>query len=265
MQPPSIQVREFKAKLSHYLALAGKGQPLRIRSHNTLIAEVTGVPPDRLSNWLLSGAASWSGGKSAGAALALSAGGTLSGQVVDNRGCISVCFQEGFMTRPSTPKLEITVSRSDKMLAHRNDRLRSDNTAHCKHCFRVCEDTGTPVGVYKAGKWIKDKTNSTHGPTPWSRDPWGNPYGPFFLPLNDAKTGKYTTYGIHGTRGPRAGNFEKPPLPQGLMSFFVGDDEAKFLYCSHGCVRVSNPNISKIFELTTQPKYAGTTISVTIK
>ena len=89
MQRPSIQVHESKAKLSHYLARAGKGQPLRIRWHNTVIAEVTGVPPaspNRLSNWLLSGAASWSGGKSAVAALPLSAGGTLSGQVVDNRG-----------------------------------------------------------------------------------------------------------------------------------------------------------------------------------
>lgn len=89
MQPPSIQVREFKAKLSHYLALAGKGQPLRIRSHNTIIAQVIGVPletPDRLSNWMLSGAASWSGGKPAGAALALSPGGSVSEQVIDDRG-----------------------------------------------------------------------------------------------------------------------------------------------------------------------------------
>ncbi|WP_293370273.1 hypothetical protein [Nevskia sp.] len=89
MQPTSIQIREFKAKLSHYLALAGKGQPLRIRSHNKVIAEVTGEPPassDRLSNWLLSGAAIWSGGKPVGAPLALSAGSNLSGQVVDDRG-----------------------------------------------------------------------------------------------------------------------------------------------------------------------------------
>ena len=169
------------------------------------------------------------------------------------------------MTRLSTPKLEIIVSRSDKMLSLIEAVSSAVTTLLTASIVSGCEDTGTPVGVYKAGKWIKDKTNSTHGPTPWSKDPWGNPHGPFFLPLNDAKTGKYTTYGIHGTRGPRAGNFEKPPLPQGLMSFFVGDDEAKFLYCSHGCVRVSNQNISKVFELTTQSKYAGMTISVTIK
>ncbi|WP_293370275.1 L,D-transpeptidase [Nevskia sp.] len=169
------------------------------------------------------------------------------------------------MTRSSTPKLEITVSRSDKMLSLVETIGSAATTLLTASIVSGCEDTGTPAGVYKAGKWIKDKTNSTHGPTPWSQNPWGNPYGPFFLPLNDAKTGKYTTYGIHGTRGPRAGNFEKPPLPQGLMRFFVGEDEAKFLYCSHGCIRVSNQNISKIFELTTKPKYAGTTISVTIK
>ncbi|MDH4458700.1 MAG: hypothetical protein QE272_08375 [Nevskia sp.] len=90
MQPTSIQVREFKARLSHYLALAGKGQPLRIRAHSTVIAQVTGVPaesPDRLSNWLLSGAATWSGGKPAGVAQRLCAGaGELAGQVLDDRG-----------------------------------------------------------------------------------------------------------------------------------------------------------------------------------
>jgi hypothetical protein len=42
----------------------------------------------------------------------------------------------------------------------------------------------------------------------------------------------------------------------------IGDDEVKYLYCSHGCVRLSNQNISKLFELTTQARYAGVTILV---
>lgn len=169
------------------------------------------------------------------------------------------------MTRPSVPRLEVSVSRSDKTFTLVETVDSKSTTLLTADIVSGCEDTGTPAGSYKAGKWIKDKTNPSHGPTPWSKDPWGNPYGPYFLPLNDPKTGKYTTYGIHGTRGPLAGNFEKPPLPQGLMSFFVNDEEAKYLYCSHGCVRMSNQNISKIFELTTKPRYAGSTISVTIK
>jgi hypothetical protein len=128
-----------------------------------------------------------------------------------------------------------------------------------------CEDTGTPAGQYKAGKWIKDKTNPAHGPTPWSKDPWANPYGPYFLPLNNPNTGAYTTYGIHGPRCPLTGNFEKPPVPEGLLRLFVDRDDAKFLYCSHGCVRLSNQNITKLFELTTQPRYAGMSILVTIE
>jgi lipoprotein-anchoring transpeptidase ErfK/SrfK len=169
------------------------------------------------------------------------------------------------MTKPNIPKLAITVSRVDRSLALVETVSTASTTLLTAQIVSGCDDTGTPAGSYKGGKWIKDKTNITHGPTPWSKDPWRNPYGPYFLPLNDAKTGKYTTYGIHGTRGPLAGNFEKPPLPQGLMSFFVGEEESKFLYCSHGCVRISNQNITKLFELTTKQKYAGTTIFISIQ
>ena len=169
------------------------------------------------------------------------------------------------MTKAPAPELEIVVSRSAKTLTLTETLGTAKTVLLTAGVVSGCEDTGTPLGSYKSGKWIKDKTNPAHGPKPWSKDPWGNPYGPYFLPLNDSKTGKYTTYGIHGTRGPLIGNFEKPPLPHGLMSFFLGDDEAKYLYCSHGCVRLSNQNITKLFELTTQAKYVGVTIAVTIK
>jgi lipoprotein-anchoring transpeptidase ErfK/SrfK len=161
--------------------------------------------------------------------------------------------------------LDIVVSRSDKILTLTETLSSIRTVALTASVVSGCEDTGTPAGSYKGGKWIKDKTNPTHGPKPWSKDVWGNPYGPYFLPLNDAKTGKYTTYGIHGTRGPLFGNFEQPPLPQGLVSVFIGDDAAKYLYCSHGCVRLSNQNIVKLFERTSQAKYVGVTVSVTIK
>lgn len=70
------------------------------------------------------------------------------------------------------------------------------------------------------------------------------------------------TYGIHRTRGPMFGNFEKPPLPQSVLSWFMADDSAQFLYCSHGCVRLSNQNIEKLFKLTTQAGFAGIKIRV---
>lgn len=159
--------------------------------------------------------------------------------------------------------LNIVVSRSAKTLTL-TERVDTEvNVLMTADIVSGCEDTATPKGSYTSGKWIKDKTNPSHGAIPWSKDPWGNPYGPYFLPLNDAKTGRYTTYGIHGTRGPVAGDFEKPPLPQSLMEFFVGKD-AKYLYCSHGCVRLSNQNIIKLFEITTASKYIGTTIRVTV-
>ncbi len=169
------------------------------------------------------------------------------------------------MAKPSTPSLEIVVSRSNKTLTLSETVGATKTVLLTASVVSGCEDKGTPAGSYQAGKWIKDKTNPTHGPTPWSKDLWGNPYGPYFLPLNNSKTGKYTTYGIHGTRGPLVGGFEKPPLPEELLRLFVGDNEAKYLYCSHGCVRLSNQNVTKMFELTTQAKYAGVTIAVTIK
>ena len=114
--------------------------------------------------------------------------------------------------------LRIRISKADRSLnlVHENDG--KEGLLMKASVVAGCDGTGTPSGTFRGGKWIKDKTNPMHGPTPWSKDPWGNPYGPYFLPLNDAKTDRYTTYGIHGTRGPMFGNFEKPPLPQVLLS-----------------------------------------------
>ena len=168
------------------------------------------------------------------------------------------------MSKPPVILLEIVVTLSSKTLELTETIGAVKTVLLTASVVSGCDATGTPAGLYKGGKWIKDKTNPSHGPTPWSKDPWRNPYGPYFLPLNDSKTGKYTTYGIHGTRGPLFGNFEKPPLPKSLIDIFVGDD-AKYLYCSHGCVRLSNQNITTLFNLTTQPKYLGVTISIAIK
>lgn len=154
------------------------------------------------------------------------------------------------------PVLEIRVVRSQRVLTlHHNPSAGERKLLLEADIVSGCDDSATPPGAYKAGKWIKDKTNSVHGPVPWSKDRWANPYGPYFLPLHDAKTDRYTTYGIHGTRGPMAGNFEKPPMPEALARWFMDEETAKYLYCSHGCIRLSNQNIEKLFQLTTQPQF----------
>ena len=122
-----------------------------------------------------------------------------------------------------------------------------------------CEGNDTPKGKFIAGKFIKDKTNAKFGPIPWSKDPWGNPYGPYFLQILNLK-GVYTTYGIHGTRGfdGALGSFEKPPVPKWMLGLFIEEDAVKYSYCSHGCIRVSNKNIAKLFTLVTKHRASST-------
>ena len=160
--------------------------------------------------------------------------------------------------------LRIRVKLSEKKLSLMEESSRDGKTLLVADIVSGCEGSGTPPGHYKAGKWIKDKTHVVHGPEPWSKSPWTNPYGPFFLELLDAKTGKYTTYGIHGTRGPMFGGFEKPPLPEWALQPFLGED-AKYLYCSHGCIRLSNQNITRLFELTARPENLRATIPITVE
>lgn len=154
--------------------------------------------------------------------------------------------------------MHIQVDLEGKRLTYR----KGDTLVFDFAILSGCEGSATPVGEYKAGNWVKDKTNAQHGPTAWSKDPWGNPYGPYFLPIH-TKAGKYTTYGIHGTRGPGWSPFLAPPVPQGLLGFFTSDDSAKFLYCSHGCIRVANPDIQKLFAATMGPDTKKMTISIT--
>ena len=118
-----------------------------------------------------------------------------------------------------------------------------------------CPDYDTPEGTFAAGAWIKNKTNPKYGPIPWDKDR-KNPYGPWFLPIN--KQGKYTSYGIHGTAGYGWSPFLTPPIPRGIMEWI--DDENRFLYCSHGCVRMSNPDIEELHSLL--PNSVGTEISI---
>jgi RHS repeat-associated protein len=107
-----------------------------------------------------------------------------------------------------------------------------------------CDKYETPEGDFQAGDWIEDKTNPEYGPIPWSED-FTNPYGPWFLPINDLN-GQYTTYGIHGTAGPGWYWNPAPPFP----GLWPGD----FWECSHGCVRLSNRGIYKLHDLLPNPR-----------
>ena len=92
--PPASQrvpIREFKARLSHYLAQAGAGHGvIEITSHRRVVARVTGVPSEAgegIARLVAAGAASWRGGKPAGAAIRLAKRGrSLSELVLDDRG-----------------------------------------------------------------------------------------------------------------------------------------------------------------------------------
>jgi lipoprotein-anchoring transpeptidase ErfK/SrfK len=131
----------------------------------------------------------------------------------------------------------------------------------------------TPTGTFKAGDWEKDKTNTEYGPVPWSESPWRNPYGPWFLRIL-YKDGSYTKYGIHGTRGPGWYWDPEPPIPesevlkilqyskQNLDKHGINIDEThytnfqdqiKYLYHSHGCIRLSNRDIQQLHDLIPSP------------
>ena len=88
--PQRIPIREFKARLSHYLALAGRRGSVEITSHRKVVARVTGVPPEAgegIARLVSTGAVSWQGGKPKGAAIRLAKrGSSVSEMVLEDRG-----------------------------------------------------------------------------------------------------------------------------------------------------------------------------------
>jgi len=85
-----VSVREFKARLSHYLSEARAGRTVEVSSHRKVIARVTGVPDDSDSGpqrLVALGAATWEGGKPEGDEIRLQAGGRETSEIVmDQRG-----------------------------------------------------------------------------------------------------------------------------------------------------------------------------------
>lgn len=85
-----VSIREFKSHLSQYVEQAQAGQPIELTSYRKVVARIVGVPPTESSGvarLLATGAGSWKGGKPAGAALELQAGGKqMSALVLEDRG-----------------------------------------------------------------------------------------------------------------------------------------------------------------------------------
>jgi len=85
-----VSIRELKAHLSKYISQAQAGQGFEITSHRKVVARVIGVPTasdSGVARLLACGAATWTGGKPAGASLRLSAKGTpVSQMVMEDRG-----------------------------------------------------------------------------------------------------------------------------------------------------------------------------------
>ena len=73
------------------------------------------------------------------------------------------------MSKPPIISHDIAVSLSDKSLVLTETLGTVKTVLLNASIVSGCYATGTPSGVYKGGKWIKDKANPSHGPVPWSR------------------------------------------------------------------------------------------------
>ena len=85
-----VSIQEFKSHLSQYVNQARSGQLIELTSHRKVVARLAGVPSGEVvgvSRLLATGAATWQGGKPAGAALKLQPKGTtVSKMVLEDRG-----------------------------------------------------------------------------------------------------------------------------------------------------------------------------------
>jgi prevent-host-death family protein len=88
--PQRVPIREFKARLSHYLAQAGTRGVIEVTSHRKVVARVTGVPPEAgegIARLIAKGVVSWEGGKPKGAAIRLAKRGRpVSEMALEDRG-----------------------------------------------------------------------------------------------------------------------------------------------------------------------------------
>lgn len=85
-----VSMHEFKAHLAQYISQAQSGELIELTSHRKVVARLVGVArsgESGVSRLLAAGAASWQGGKPAGAALSLREHGkSVSAMVIEDRG-----------------------------------------------------------------------------------------------------------------------------------------------------------------------------------
>jgi len=73
--------------------------------------------------------------------------------------------------------------------------------------------------------------------------------------LQSAKLYGNPTYPLPVRNLPLPFGFVAPPMPQWMFGWFVDDDTEKYSYCSHGCIRISNKNIKKLFTLALKERH----------
>jgi hypothetical protein len=151
--------------------------------------------------------------------------------------------------------LQILITRSEKTLTLAESSDGSLNFLLKAPILAGCDDAGLPRGSYAGGKWIRDRAD----------EPWMRADGPYFLPLHDAASGRYSAFGIQGSRGPVFGGFPKPDLPPGLAGFYLEPQPARYLFRAAGSFRLANHHLAQLFDLTTQARFVRAPMSVTVK
>jgi hypothetical protein len=151
--------------------------------------------------------------------------------------------------------LQILITRSEKTLTLAESSGGSLHFLLKAPILAGCDDAGLARGCYAGGKWLQDKPE----------DPWAHPDGPYFLPLHDADSGRYSAFGIHGSRGPVFGGFPKPDLPPGLAGFFLEPQPGRYLFRAPGSFRLANHHLAQLFDLTTQARFVRAPMSVMVK
>ena len=151
--------------------------------------------------------------------------------------------------------LQILITRSEKTLTLAESSDGKLNFLLKAPILAGCDDAGLARGSYAGGKWLRDPVD----------DPWAHPDGPFFLPLHDAASGRYSSFGIHGSRGPVFGGFPKPELPPGLAGFFLETQPARYQFRAAGSFRLANHHLAQLFDLSTQARFVRAPVSVLVK
>lgn len=112
-------------------------------------------------------------------------------------------------------------------------------------------NTRTRVGSYRIVSWHQDYRSRDY-PIPWSRDPWRGAFGKFTAKLGPRASYQY----LHGTVGPEElGDWliRKLPVPDpeedDTAASFARRWRAAERGMSHGCVRLSNRDVSRLREL----------------